>query len=81
MTETLLSTLIEKTEEAVRSFGYKQSTLKQYDRAWRCLKDYFLKHGRKTFSVKLLENTSASKRSSLTGGKSTCKDTDLQDVL
>lgn len=55
MTETLLSTLIEKTREAVKSFGHKQSTLKHYDREWGCLKDYFLKHGRKTFSKKLVK--------------------------
>ena len=55
MTETLLSTLIEKTREAVKLFGHKQSTLKHYDREWRCLKDYFLKHGRKTFSEKLVK--------------------------
>ena len=69
MTEALLSTLIEKAREAVKSFGYKQSTLKQYDRAWRCLKDYFFKHGRKTFSVKLVEKYIGEQKKQLGRGK------------
>ena len=69
MTEALLSTLIEKTGEAVKSFGYKQSTLKQYDQAWRCLKDYFLKHGRETFSEKLVEKYISKQKKKLDRGQ------------
>jgi len=69
MTEALLSTLIEKTGEAVKSFGYKQSTLKQYDRAWRCLKDYFFKHGKKTFSEKLVEKYISKQKRQLDRGE------------
>lgn len=69
MTEALLSTIIEKTGEAVKSFGYKQSTLKQYNRAWRCLKEYFLKHGRETFSEKLVEKYISKQKKQLDRGK------------
>lgn len=69
MTEELLSTLIEKTGEAVKSFGYKQSTLKHYDWAWRRLKDYFLKHGRKTFSEKLAEQYISKQKKQLDRGE------------
>ncbi|MHB8280248.1 MAG: site-specific integrase [Candidatus Humimicrobiaceae bacterium] len=54
MTEVLLSTLIEKAREALQSFGYRQSTLKYYNRAWRRLEGYFLKHGQETFSEQLV---------------------------
>ena len=68
MNEVLLSTLIEKTREAVQSFGHKQSTIRHYDRTWERLKGYFLKHGQKTFSEELIVKYISEQREKLESG-------------
>lgn len=55
MGEILLSELIEQTKESIRSFEHSQSTLYQYQLAWRELTDYFIENNQVLFSKQLAE--------------------------
>jgi len=55
MNEILLSELIEKTENCIRSFEHSQSTLYQYQLGWRAFADYFRENHQTTFSKQLAE--------------------------
>ena len=50
MDEILLSELIEQTKEFIRSFEHSQSTIDQYQMAWKALADYFIEHDQVMFS-------------------------------
>ncbi len=55
MGEILLSELIEQTMGSIRSFEHSQSTVYQYQMAWRALTDYFIEHNQVMFSKQLAE--------------------------
>jgi site-specific recombinase XerD len=55
MGEILLSELIEQTKDAICSFEHSQSTVYQYQIAWRALTDYFLENHQVVFSKQLAE--------------------------
>ncbi len=55
MGEISLSELIERTKDSIRSFEHSQSTLYQYQLAWRGLSDYFIEHNQVLFSKQLAE--------------------------
>jgi site-specific recombinase XerD len=55
MDEILLSELIEQTKDAIRSFEHSQSTVYQYQIAWRALTNYFLENHQVVFSKQLAE--------------------------
>lgn len=54
MKKVLLSTIIEKTREAVKVFGYNQSTMRHYERYWKSLSHYFTGYGCEVFSEQLI---------------------------
>ena len=55
MDEILLSELIEQTKESIRSFKHSQSTLYQYQLAWKKLTAYFIENNQVLFSKQLAE--------------------------
>jgi hypothetical protein len=55
MGEILLSELIAQTRESIRSLEHSQSTVYQYQMAWRGLTDYFIEHNQVMFSKQLAE--------------------------
>ena len=55
MKEILLSQLIEQTQEAIHSFEHSQSTIYQYQLAWRAISDYFHANHQQEFSVQLAQ--------------------------
>jgi hypothetical protein len=55
MDEILLSELIERTLDSIRSFEHSHSTIYQYQMAWKALIDYFLEHDQVLFSKQLAE--------------------------
>ena len=55
MGEILLSELIARTKEAVRSFGHSRSTSYQYEMGWKQLSGYFLAHHQVLYSKQLAE--------------------------
>ena len=55
MGEILLSELIEKTKDAIRSFEHSQSTVYQFQIGWRALTNYFLENHQIVFSKQLAE--------------------------
>jgi integrase len=68
MGEILLSELIERTKDAIRSFEHSQSTIYQYQMGWRKLSDYFLEHHQVLFSKQLAEQYLLELREKLKGG-------------
>lgn len=69
MTEVFLSDLIEKTREAVKTFGLKRSALQHYERNWRKLSNYFEDHGCKVFSEHLADQYLSELEQRLNSGK------------
>jgi len=55
MNEILLSKLIEQTKESIHSFEHSQSTVYQYQMAWRAITDYFHANHQNVFSVQLAQ--------------------------
>ena len=55
MEERLLSELIERTREAIRSFEYSQSTFYQYELVWKGLSNYFMERHQALFSKPLAQ--------------------------
>ena len=55
MDEIFLSELIERTRDSIRSFEHSQSTIYQYQMAWKALTDYFLEHNQVLFLKQLAE--------------------------
>lgn len=55
MEERLLSELIERTRDAIRSFEYSQSTFYQYELVWRGLSNYFMERHQTLFSKPLAQ--------------------------
>jgi integrase len=55
MGEILLSELIDRTKDAVRSFGHSWSTSYQYEMGWTNLSGYFLAHHQVLYSKQLAE--------------------------
>lgn len=55
MEERLLSELIERTREALRSFEYSRSTFYQYELVWRGLSNYFMERHQVLFSKPLAQ--------------------------
>ena len=53
--DVLLSELIERTNDNVRSLEHSHSTVSQYQMAWKALAGYFLKHEQALFSRPLAE--------------------------
>jgi site-specific recombinase XerD len=51
----LLSELIQQTKDAIHPFNHSQSTLYQYDLAWKELSSYFQEHGQVVFSKQLAQ--------------------------
>lgn len=55
MTRLLLEELVAGTKDAIKPMQHSQSTLWQYDYAWREFRSYSLKRGISIFSVELAE--------------------------
>jgi integrase len=55
MGEISLSELVEQTRESIRSFEHSQSTVYQYQMAWKALTDYYIEHDQVMFSKQLAE--------------------------
>lgn len=55
MRQLLLEELIAETKNAIRPMRHSQSTLWQYEYAWRELRKYFAERGVESFSVQLAE--------------------------
>jgi site-specific recombinase XerD len=55
MDKILLSELIERTHDSIRSLEHSQSTIHQYRMAWKALANYFLEHDQALFSKRLAE--------------------------
>ena len=55
MGKILLSELIERTKDSIRSLEHSQSTLYQYQMAWGKLSEYFSNHHQVQFSKSLAE--------------------------
>jgi site-specific recombinase XerD len=68
MGEISLSELIEQTEESIRSFEHSQSTVYQYQMAWRALTDYFIEHNQVMFSKPLAEQYVLASKTKLNTG-------------
>ena len=68
MGEILLSELIEQTKESIRSFEHSQSTVYQYQVAWRALTDYFIEHDQVMFSKQLAEQYILESKAKLDAG-------------
>ena len=68
MGEILLSELIEQTKESIRSFEHSQSTLYQYQLAWRELTDYFIENNQVLFSKQLAEQYVLESKAKLDNG-------------
>lgn len=69
MNEMLLSDIIEKTREAVQTFGYNQSTMRHYERKWKNLSSYFAGYGCKMFSEQLTDQYVSDLKQQLDSGK------------
>jgi len=68
MDEILLSELIERTKDSIRSFGHSQSTVYQYQMAWKALADYFFEHDQAMYSRKLAEQYILESKAKLDAG-------------
>lgn len=68
MSEILLSELIERTKDSIRPLEHNQSTVCQYQRAWKALAAYFLEHGQALFSRQLAEQYIIESKSKLDSG-------------
>ena len=55
MKASLLSELVLKTQNSIHSFNHSQSTLYQYDLAWKELSSYFQENGQVFFSKQLAQ--------------------------
>jgi hypothetical protein len=68
MDETVLSELITQTRDSIRSFEHSQSTVYQYQMAWKALTDYFIEHNQVTFSKQLAEQFVLESKAKLDAG-------------
>src|ERR1035437_7694185 len=68
MGEISLSELIEQTKESIRSFEHSQSTVYQYQVAWKALTDYFNEHDQVMFSKQLAEQYILESKAKLDAG-------------
>jgi site-specific recombinase XerD len=68
MKEILLSQLIEQTKEAIHSFEHSQSTIYQYQLAWRAISDYFHAKHQQEFSVQLAQQYMKELKAKYTAG-------------
>jgi integrase len=68
MGEIFLSELIERTKDSIRSCEHSQSTLYQYQLAWRELTDYFIEHNQVIFSKQLAEQYVLESKAKMEGG-------------
>jgi site-specific recombinase XerD len=68
MDEILLSELIERTLDSIRSFEHSHSTIYQYQMAWKALIDYFLEHDQVLFSKQLAEQYMLESKEELDAG-------------
>lgn len=55
MDEILLSEIIKRTNDTIRSWDHRPSTVYQYQMAWKALTDYFVGHNQVLFSKQLAE--------------------------
>ena len=68
MDEISLSELIEQTKESIRSFEHSQSTVYQYQMAWKALTNYFIEHNQVMFSKQLAEQYILESKAKLDAG-------------
>jgi integrase len=68
MGEILLSELIERTKDSIRSLEHSQSTLYQYQMAWGELSEYFSNHHQVLFSKSLAEQYVCETKAKLEAG-------------
>jgi integrase len=66
--DVLISELIERTSDSIRSFEYSHSTVSQYQMAWRALAAYFRDHGQALFSRSLAEQYLQESKTKLEAG-------------
>jgi site-specific recombinase XerD len=69
MNEVSLSVVIEKAREAVRVFGYKHSTIRQYERNWKSLSAYFAACECELFSEQIVDQYIHDLKQKLNNGK------------
>jgi site-specific recombinase XerD len=69
MNEVFLSIIIEKAREAVQGFGYKQSTIRHYERYWKSLSNYSADFGGEMFSEQLVDQYVSDLKQQLDSGK------------
>jgi integrase len=55
MDEILLAEIIKRTNDTIRSWEHRPSTVYQYQMAWKALTDYFVDHNQVLFSKQLAE--------------------------
>jgi site-specific recombinase XerD len=68
MDEILLSELIERAKDSIRSLEHSQSTIYQYKMAWKRLTDYFRDHDQALFSKQLAEQYILESKAKLDAG-------------
>lgn len=68
MGEILLSELIKRTKDSIRPLEHNQSTVYQYQRAWKALAAYFLEHNQALFSRQLAEQYILESKTKLDSG-------------
>ena len=66
--DILLSELIERTRNCIRSFELSPSTVSHYQTAWQALADYFLEHDQSLFSRPLAEQYLRESKAKLEAG-------------
>lgn len=69
MNEVYLSTIIEKARKTVQGFGYKQSTIRHYERYWKNLSSYFAANECEMFSEKVVDQFMIDLKQQLDSGK------------
>jgi len=69
MNEVFLSTIIEKARKVVQGFGYKESTIRHYERYWKSLNSYFAENECEMFSEKLVDQYIINLKQQLDSGK------------
>lgn len=68
MNEVSLSIIIGNAREVIQGFGYKQTTIRHYERYWKSLSSYFIANECEMFSEKLLDQYIVDLKQQLEGG-------------